>query len=540
MRSTMASCNEESDTLWIPLEDGRVKRTSGKYWLWNLELKSLFFLGFLCLAVIVIFASSARQPALDELLVIEHEPMRQKTQNLDEIVASLEQIKQATTVSALNGLLASSIVVDAKALHDAISLGQLELLFKDFLVTVGSQAPDDSGSLQQPRTTHSSRQDYRYRLGIFKKNLLIVLMQNAAEYLRNGADTRARFGITVHADWTTGEFEIARLHPKAAHLAPHKAKASLRRSSSKKPLLAFENSSAISKPLDLLGHCDLEVGSCYMMGCNSQRAAVCKEGICVCPHGTCAVDGECVGLHLGEQCKLATGGGCHWFDCHSWRNAACVRGACVCPKGTCASPEGKCAPSVPSVTLASTSSDLQDAITCSSSIKGPLQQQGSCADAQALTTAQQLRYMSFVKHREDPGPISCATGAPKKLITRGTTEIYKRELDIANVFCNKGPVSIALSASTLMHYIGGIVDVHSCPDGDVNHVTLYTGIDKTFDDSNPVHILLNSWGPSWGVSPQRPYNQRSGDANGHILLKWGENVCNMLALASGPEDVALL
>merc|ERR1712194_164950 len=118
-------------------------------------------------------------------------------------------------------------------------------------------------------------------------------------------------------------------------------------------------------------------------------------------------------------------------------------------------------------------------------------------------------------------------------------QLFEKEREIANGFCETGAVAIAINANNaLMHYTGGVMDVRSCPPAGINHAVLYIGIHKNVDHGKPVHVIRNSWGADWGVSASEPYQHKAG-ASGHVLFAFGDNVCNIEALATAPEDVQL-
>jgi len=140
---------------------------------------------------------------------------------------------------------------------------------------------------------------------------------------------------------------------------------------------------------------------------------------------------------------------------------------------------------------------------------------------------------------------NCKQGVKKTVLpvlgSGGEAAIYHTETAISQAICTKGPVAIAIAAnSALMHYTGGVMTVRSIPADQINHAVLLTGVDREFDNGNPVHIILNSWGDNWGVPTTRPYAHQQGQTNGHVLFKFGQNVGNIQALASGPVDVQVL
>merc|ERR1712012_1022698 len=138
-------------------------------------------------------------------------------------------------------------------------------------------------------------------------------------------------------------------------------------------------------------------------------------------------------------------------------------------------------------------------------------------------------------------PFPCKSGAQKAVVPDWRAFVYHSELELANGFCERGPVSVAINADAkLQHYIGGIFNEAECPAAGINHAVLYVGVDKFYDAGKPVHIILNSWGPNWGVSGRRPYRQSRDRPNGHVLFKYQENTCNVMALPTQPADVTFV
>mmetsp|Transcript_45008 Transcript_45008/g.130200 ORF Transcript_45008/g.130200 Transcript_45008/m.130200 type:complete len:585 (+) Transcript_45008:86-1840(+) len=584
----MAANMQEPNMDWIPLEDPAPTGSSRTRVGIRFAAKCFAVAGLIGLAVVAVHHTSSPGPDPERLTLNELSPLPTR-ESPAEPIALASQLAQVTTVHAFNKLLATSILTDAKAMYDGMPSGHLEVLFRDFLNTMGSEVPETPGSPRPPAHSYESRLEHEYRLDVFKRNLLAILRQNAEEYKRNPGASRARFGITVHADWTKEEFQSTRLNLKATDISAYEAR--LRQAVQPQAQRGVSNLTELGKPVELAGQCSISTGgTCHIFPCHSSRGAQCYEGACICIDGACAEGGTC---YRQDHCAVSTGGTCWIFGCDSSRNSVCNGGHCVCPPGNCAV-DGKCVP-------APKHHESPNQLACSSVFRGPVRQQGQCGDCWAFSTAQQLRYMTFKKYRQDPGTMSvqslvdcmpeeaakscsegvkgccgglpfradmwleqsgglptqsaygpqvsdsqpltaynCTSNVPKSVIPHGMN-VYRTEHEIAEGFCEKGPVSIAIAANdALMHYTGGIMDAGLCPAEQINHAVLYVGLDKTFDNGNPVHIVLNSWGPNWGVGTEQSYEHNAGRANGHVLFKYGENVCNMEALATSPEDVELV
>eukprot|EP00928_Gymnodinium_smaydae_P098793 TRINITY_DN9265_c1_g1_i2.p1 TRINITY_DN9265_c1_g1~~TRINITY_DN9265_c1_g1_i2.p1 ORF type:complete len:593 (+),score=82.65 TRINITY_DN9265_c1_g1_i2:85-1863(+) len=532
-------------------------------------------------------------PPLDpEALSIVDLSSLQKPDSVTELAATPAHFAQLRTVDGFNDLLATSIVTDARASYDGMPKENVEALFHHFLTAMGTEVPDSAGKLPDtPRSSYSSSKEYNYRLGIFSSNIFSIIEHNAEEYAHNHDVNRARFGITTHADWTKDEFESVRFNLKAANTSAYEAE--VREARVEEPSRTADARPDFLKPVGLAAdQCDISTGgSCWLFPCHASRGAECYGGECICVDGACAEGGKCV---RPGNCEVSTGGSCHLFGCDSSRNAVCRNGDCVCAQGMCAK-DGRCEPE------AAPQSSSSTAFKCSYTYRGPVRSQGACGDCWAFSTAQQLRYMTFKKYNQDPGLMSvqylvdcmpeeaakkCAEGVkgccgglpfradrwlesagglptasdygplvsdqhpgtaytcksrvPKKVKPVGAN-IYQTEQDIANAFCEKGPVSVAINANAaLQHYTGGVFTERHCPPQGINHAVLLTGFDTTFNNGHPVHIILNSWGSNWGVTTARPYRHQLGAQNGHVLFKYGENVCNVRAIATAPQDVRWL
>jgi len=123
----------------------------------------------------------------------------------------VSSVNRATSVDTFNNLMKTEFVSDIQMVANMFADSQLTMLFDDFLATIGSQAPLASGHMRMKSNTYLTAAEYNYRFDIFRQNLLNIMQLNAKEYARNPDINRARFAITVHADWTEDEFRSIRL-----------------------------------------------------------------------------------------------------------------------------------------------------------------------------------------------------------------------------------------------------------------------------------------------------------------------------------------
>jgi len=123
----------------------------------------------------------------------------------------VSSVNRATSVYMFNNLMKTNFVSDVEMVENMIADMQLKMLFDDFLATIGSQAPLASGQMRTKSNKYLTAAEHNHRFDIFRKNLLNIMQLNAREYARNPDINRARFAITVHADWTEDEFRSIRL-----------------------------------------------------------------------------------------------------------------------------------------------------------------------------------------------------------------------------------------------------------------------------------------------------------------------------------------
>lgn len=80
---------------------------------------------------------------------------------------------------------------------------------------------------------------------------------------------------------------------------------------------------------------------------------------------------------------------------------------------------------------------------------------------------------------------------------------------IKKFLVEKGPLAIALDATTLQFYFGGIVKAWQCPKK-INHAVLLVGYGKR--GNTPYWIIKNSWGKRWGEK-------------GYFRIEFGKGAC---------------
>lgn len=91
------------------------------------------------------------------------------------------------------------------------------------------------------------------------------------------------------------------------------------------------------------------------------------------------------------------------------------------------------------------------------------------------------------------------------------------ETKLLQVLYNRGPVAIAINATPLQFYPGGIFDIPFfpsavCNPASLNHGVLLVGFGVV--DNKPYWIVKNSWGAAWGES-------------GYFRIARGKNLCGL-------------
>jgi cathepsin L len=90
------------------------------------------------------------------------------------------------------------------------------------------------------------------------------------------------------------------------------------------------------------------------------------------------------------------------------------------------------------------------------------------------------------------------------------------EAALQEAVANVGPISVAIDASTIMHYRSGVYSSSSCSSTNLDHAVLAVGY-GTSSGGQPYWLVKNSWGTHWGM-------------NGYIEMARNDN--NMCGIAT--------
>mmetsp|Transcript_26132 Transcript_26132/g.47399 ORF Transcript_26132/g.47399 Transcript_26132/m.47399 type:complete len:469 (-) Transcript_26132:153-1559(-) len=390
----------------------------------------------------------------------------------------VSSVNRATSVYMFNNLMKTNFVSDVEMVENMIADMQLKMLFDDFLATIGSQAPLASGQMRTKSNKYLTAAEHNHRFDIFRKNLLNIMQLNAREYARNPDINRARFAITVHADWTEDEFRSIRLI----------------------------NFTAISEKYDLSNSSSAQEEDANAIECSQVTIApVRNQGVC----------GSFWAFSATEQLRYS------FF--HKYKRDI-----------------GKlsvqylldCMPAEADYCM------IEEEFVVHSGCCGglPVHADAWIESNGGIPTVDE--YGPYLNGKEPSGHFDCKRNVTKAVTPVGGVKLLHSETEIANGYCNMGSVSIAIAANDQwMHYAGGLMDAASCPgDMGANHAVLVVGIDRFYFDT-PAYIVQNSWGKDWGAQPGRPYSHAGDGDNGFMLFRFGSNTCGIKTMAMVPSDV---
>mmetsp|Transcript_31248 Transcript_31248/g.57277 ORF Transcript_31248/g.57277 Transcript_31248/m.57277 type:complete len:469 (-) Transcript_31248:167-1573(-) len=390
----------------------------------------------------------------------------------------VSSVNRATSVYMFNNLMKTNFVSDVEMVENMIADMQLKMLFDDFLATIGSQAPLASGQMRTKSNKYLTAAEHNHRFDIFRKNLLNIMQLNAREYARNPDINRARFAITVHADWTEDEFRSIRLI----------------------------NFTAISEKYDLSSSSSAQEEDANAIECSQVTIApVRNQGVC----------GSFWAFSATEQLRYS------FF--HKYKRDI-----------------GKlsvqylldCMPAEADYCM------IEEEFVVHSGCCGglPVHADAWIESNGGIPTVDE--YGPYLNGKEPSGHFDCKRNVTKAVTPVGGVKLLHSETEIANGYCNMGSVSIAIAANDQwMHYAGGLMDAASCPgDMGANHAVLVVGIDRFYFDT-PAYIVQNSWGKDWGAQPGRPYSHAGDGDNGFMLFRFGNNTCGIKTMAMVPSDI---
>mmetsp|Transcript_159658 Transcript_159658/g.294339 ORF Transcript_159658/g.294339 Transcript_159658/m.294339 type:complete len:473 (+) Transcript_159658:83-1501(+) len=394
----------------------------------------------------------------------------------------VSSVNRATSVYMFNNLMKTNFVSDVEMVENMIADMQLKMLFDDFLATIGSQAPLASGQMRTKSNKYLTAAEHNHRFDIFRKNLLNIMQLNAKEYARNPDINRARFAITVHADWTEHEFRTTRLNMKVTNFTAISEKYGLGKSKGEKVenVSAIECSRVTTAPVRDQGIC----GSCWAFSATEQlRYSFFHK-------------------YKRDIGKLSVQ---YLLDCMPAEAPYCFLGPFLAVDSGC----------------------------CGGL---PIDADKWIESNGGIPTVDE--YGPYLNGKSPEDHFDCRTNVTKALTPVGGVKFLHSETEIANGYCNTGSVSIGIVANDQwMFYAGGMMDAVSCPAGDyANHAVLVTGIDRFYFDT-PAYVVQNSWGKDWGVPSTRPYKNAGDGDNGFMLFRFGNNTCGIKTMAMVPSDI---
>jgi len=390
----------------------------------------------------------------------------------------VSSVNRATSVDTFNNLMKTEFVSDIQMVANMFADSQLTMLFDDFLATIGSQAPLASGHMRMKSNTYLTAAEYNYRFDIFRQNLLNIMQLNAKEYARNPDINRARFAITVHADWTEDEFRSIRLI----------------------------NFTAISEKYDLSNSSSAQEEDANAIECSQVTIApVRNQGVCGSFWAFSATEQLRYSFFHKYKRDIGKLSVQYLLDCMPAEGPYCFLGPYIAVDSGC----------------------------CGGL---PIDADKWIESNGGIPTVDE--YGSYLNGKSPEDHFDCRTNVTKALTPVGGVKFLHSETEIANGYCNTGSVSIGIVANDQwMFYAGGMMDAVSCPAGDyANHAVLVVGIDRFYFDT-PAYVVQNSWGKDWGVQSTRPYKHMAAGDNGFMLFRFGNNTCGIKTMAIVPSDV---
>jgi len=484
-----------------------------------------------------------------------------------------------TSVDEANALMAAEPEL-AKDLLQKATASRLGALFTDFLLAIGTTVKGEEANHYETSEEH----DYRFKL--FKKSLVDIIDLNMESKSRDANDLqRTRYGITQLADWSAEDFS----NINNGSLTP----------SFGEPIdmASVAKSVDTASGIDMVGTC--KFGTLKWTGSRVAGGAVVKwsqgkawwwknnaqNWISLTPFskadfdklpqataftvqdktgkpGLAAKTGVRCGwqvtnkrpttsyiyLGLGEARSQGTCGSCFLHAAEAVLRTGIKRKTGKDPGVLSVQYAIDCDPDSRGKHCPLNKGVVEPGAPTSSSIK--MKQNGCCGGLanQALDwfarsggVPGQADY-GYGKDYSDRNPTAnyrCLI-PKRKLVTCDGSYMLIDEYLMALHLMNTGSLAVGIYATDgpMKHYVGG--PINTCGPGHdggytASHAIELVGIDSTYP-GGPVWILRNSWGPNWGVNPQKPY-AKTGPGRGYFLIRYGKNVCNILTNPYGAKNV---
>lgn len=160
---------------------------------------------------------------------------------------------------------------------------------------------------------------------------------------------------------------------------------------------------------------------------------------------------------------------------------------------------------------------VQQLIDCSKSVNGSNNgcNGGSVCDALRYVLVDGITYDNMYPLTDKDGMCRPVPSGKSVYISNYTCEGYINKEDVILNLLLKGPVAVAIDATTWNNYIGGIIRYHC--EANINHAVDIVGYDLT--GPVPYYIVRNSWGTDFGI-------------DGYLYIEVGKNLCGIAELVS--------
>lgn len=165
---------------------------------------------------------------------------------------------------------------------------------------------------------------------------------------------------------------------------------------------------------------------------------------------------------------------------------------------------------------------VQQLIDCSKSKDGSNDgcEGGSICDALNYVLVDGITYDSVYPLIDKDGMCMPVPSGKSVHISGYSCDSYlNKEEEILSLLSTRGPVAVAVDATTWNNYVGGIIRYHC--EANINHAVDIVGYDLT--GPVPYYIVRNSWGTDFGIA-------------GYLYIEVGKNLCG---IAEGVSTVSI-